>query len=40
MIMISDFSLVEEFDNIILTRTFSKAYGLAGIRWEWCYSSK
>ena len=35
----SDFSLVNEFDNIILTRTFSKAYGLAGIRLGWCYSS-
>ena len=34
------FSLVNEFDNIILTRTFSKAYGLAGIRLGWCYSSK
>ena len=34
-----DFSLVEEFNNIILTRTFSKAYGLAGIRLGWCYSS-
>ena len=36
----SDFSLVEEFENIILTRTFSKAYGLAGIRLGWCYSSE
>ena len=35
----NDFSLVKEFDNIILTRTFSKAYGLAGIRLGWCYSS-
>ena len=34
-----DFSLVNEFENIILTRTFSKAYGLAGIRLGWCYSS-
>ena len=34
-----DFSLVKEFDNIILTRTFSKAYGLAGIRLGWCYAS-
>jgi len=34
-----DFSLVKEFDNIILTRTFSKVYGLAGIRLGWCYSS-
>ena len=36
----STFSLVKEFDNIILTRTFSKAYGLAGLRIGWCYSSK
>ena len=35
----NDFSLIKEFDNIILTRTFSKAYGLAGIRLGWCYSS-
>ena len=34
-----DFSLVKEYDNIILTRTFSKAYGLAGIRLGWCYAS-
>jgi len=34
-----DFSLVKEFDNIILTRTFSKAYGLAGMRLGWCYAS-
>ena len=33
------FSLVNEFENIILTRTFSKAYGLAGIRLGWCYAS-
>jgi len=33
------FSLVKEYDNIIITRTFSKAYGLAGIRLGWCYSS-
>jgi histidinol-phosphate aminotransferase len=25
-------SRVEEFDNLIVTRTFSKAYGLAGLR--------
>ena len=34
-----DFSLVKEYDNIIITRTFSKAYGLAAIRLGWCYSS-
>jgi len=35
----SDFSLVDEFENLIMTRTFSKAYGLASIRLGWCYSS-
>ena len=35
----SDFSLVNKYENIILTRTFSKAYGLAAIRLGWCYSS-
>ena len=34
------FSLVDEFENIIITRTFSKAYGLAGLRIGWCYASK
>ena len=34
-----DFSLIKEYENIIMTRTFSKAYGLAGIRLGWCYSS-
>mgnify|MGYP001158205264 FL=1 len=34
-----DFSLVKEFENVICTRTFSKVYGLAGIRLGWCYSS-
>jgi len=34
------FSLADEFDNIIITRTFSKVYGLAGLRIGWCYSSK
>ena len=35
----SNFSLVSEYENIILTRTFSKVYGLAGIRLGWCYGS-
>ena len=35
----NSFSIVKEFNNIIITRTFSKAYGLAGIRLGWCYSS-
>ncbi len=34
------FALVDEFENLIITRTFSKAYGLAGIRLGWCYSSE
>jgi len=33
------FSLSDKFDNIIITRTFSKAYGLAGLRIGWSYSS-
>ena len=33
------FALTDEFKNIILTRTFSKSYGLAGLRIGWCYSS-
>ena len=34
------FSLVDKFHNLIITRTFSKVYGLAGLRIGWCYSSK
>ena len=34
------FSLTEEFENIIITRTFSKVYGLAALRIGWCYSSE
>lgn len=29
--------LVEEFDNVVMTRTFSKIYGLAGLRLGWGY---
>jgi len=29
--------LVHEFDNVIVTRTFSKVYGMAGLRLGWCY---
>jgi len=36
----SGFSLTEEFENIIMTRTFSKVYGLAALRIGWCYSSE
>ena len=35
----SDFSLIKKYENIVMTRTFSKVYGLAGIRLGWCYSS-
>ena len=34
------FGIVDEFENIILTRTFSKAYGLAALRVGWCYTSQ
>lgn len=30
-------NLVHEFDNVIVTRTFSKIYGMAGLRLGWCY---
>ena len=29
--------LVHEFGNVIVTRTFSKVYGMAGLRLGWCY---
>ncbi len=32
--------LVKKFPNIIITRTFSKIYALAGLRLGWAYSSK
>ena len=28
---------MHEFDNVIVTRTFSKVYGMAGLRLGWCY---
>lgn len=31
---------LEEFPNLIITQTFSKAYGMAGIRLGICYASK
>ena len=34
------FSLSDEFENLILTRTFSKTYGLAALRIGWCYTSE
>lgn len=32
--------LVHEFDNVIVTRTFSKVYGMAGLRLGWCYAPR
>jgi len=33
------FDLVEKYQNLVSTRTFSKIYGLASLRIGWCYSS-
>lgn len=32
--------LVESSENVVMTRTFSKIYGLAGIRLGWCYAPR
>ena len=32
--------LFSKFQNVVITRTFSKIYGLAGLRVGWAYSSK
>ena len=32
------FSLVHERENVVVTRTFSKIYGLASLRLGWCYA--
>lgn len=32
--------LVKENENVVVTRTFSKIYGLASLRIGWCYSSR
>ena len=32
-----DFDMVERFDNVVATRTFSKAYGMAALRVGWGY---
>ncbi|MFT5506747.1 MAG: histidinol-phosphate aminotransferase [Gammaproteobacteria bacterium] len=32
-------NLVHEFDNVVVTRSFSKVYGLAGLRLGWCYGA-
>ena len=34
------FNLADEFENVIITRTFSKAYSMAGLRLGWGYGSK
>jgi len=34
------FSLADEYNNVLITRTFSKAYSLAGLRLGWGYGSK
>ena len=33
-------ALVNKNDNVVVTRTFSKIYGLASLRIGWCYSSQ
>ena len=33
------FKLVDEYENVIVTRTLSKLYGLAGLRVGWAYST-
>ena len=33
------FSLADEYNNVLITRTFSKAYSLAGLRLGWGYAS-
>jgi len=37
---ISGLDLFKDFTNVLITRTFSKIYGLAGLRLGWGYSSK
>jgi histidinol-phosphate aminotransferase len=34
----SGLDLVSAHENVVMTRTFSKIYGLAGIRLGWCYA--
>jgi len=36
----SGLNLFSKFKNVVITRTFSKIYGLAGLRIGWAYSSK
>lgn len=33
-------ALVDEFPNVVMLRTFSKIYGLGGVRLGWCYASQ
>ena len=35
----NSFDLVEKYQNLVITRTFSKIYGLASLRIGWSYSS-
>ena len=37
MITESGLELVATSDNVVMTRTFSKIYGLAGLRLGWAY---
>ncbi len=34
------FNLADEYSNVLITRTFSKAYSLAGLRLGWGYANK
>lgn len=34
------FDLVDEGRNVVVLRTFSKAYGMAGLRVGWCYGTR
>ena len=34
------FALVHDRENVVVTRTFSKVYGLASLRLGWCYAPK
>ena len=37
---VSGLELFKNSENVLITRTFSKIYGLAGLRLGWAYSSK